>query len=105
MNGNEKIGPTILPEIDQRIIRTDFIIHTEIGKMDELLKFYMTREDFHNVATLAMIASEMGDAIFQIEKLAKELNLKVDFKSLFEMGKRKYEEKMKEYREKGREWL
>ena len=87
---------------------TAFILGTEVGGVMIEVKMLATRDgplDGEDKAHIQLARSELADTIFQSVKLAKELGLKDSLHDLFRMGKHKYDEKMAEYKELGRDWI
>jgi len=107
MSGNE-LGPTEIPFDRIRLLRTCFILETEVGALSIHVKMLISRDgplDIEDKAHIHSSKTEIADTIFQSVKLAGEMGLKDSLYDLYRLGKEKYMEKMKEYRDKDREWI
>ncbi len=107
MTGDD-LGPTDIPFDRSRLMRTVFILGTELGALSIEVKMLITRDgplDEEDKGHIQLARSEIADLIFQATKLAKELGLEDPVHILYRMGEAKYNEKMEEYREYGREWI
>ena len=107
MTGNDT-GPTDIPFDRLRLMRTAYILGTEVGALSIEVKMLITRDgplDNEDKAHILLAKTELADTIFQSVKLAGEMGMKESLYDLFRMGKDKYNEKMKEYHEHGREWI
>ena len=107
MTGNES-GPTDISFDRIRLMRTAFIIGTEVGALSIEVKMLIGRNgplDDEDRAHIQIARAEIADLIFQSVKIAGELGLKDSLYDLYRMGKDKYNEKMGEYREKERDWI
>lgn len=107
MTGND-IGPTEIPFDRIRLMRTVFILGTEVGALSIEVKMLISRDgplDEEDEAHILLAKSEIADLIFQAVKLAGEMGMKESLYDLYRMGKDKYNEKMQEYRENDREWI
>ena len=107
MGGNET-GPTDIDFDRMRLLRTTFILATEVGAVENEIKMLITRDgplDKEDAAHIQIARTELADLIFQAMKLAKELGLKDALHILYRMGEAKYNEKMNEYHERDRDWI
>ncbi len=107
MTGSE-IGPTETSPDRMRWKDTAFILGTEVGALQIEIKMLITRDgplDDEDKGRVLLIKTEIADTIFQAVKLADEMGMKESLYDLYRIGKDKYNEKMKEYRELNREWI
>ena len=107
MGGNE-VGPTDISPDRERLLKTTFILATEMGAVENEIKMLITRIgplDAEDTAHIQIARTELADLIFQAMKLAKELGLNDAVHILYRMGEAKYNEKMNEYRKLGRDWI
>lgn len=107
MSGNE-VGPTEISPDRTRWLKTSFILGTEVGAICIEIKMLITRDgplDEEDKGRVQTIKTEIADTIFQSVKLAGEMGMKESLYDLYRMGKNKYNEKMEEYSEHGREWI
>lgn len=107
MSGNDT-GPTDIPFDRLRLMRTAYILGTEVGALSIEVKMLITRDgplDNEDKTHIILAKTEIADTIFQSVKLAHEMGMKESLYDLYRMGKDKYNEKMEEYRKYDREWI
>ena len=107
MTGND-VGPTEIPFDRIRLLRTAFILETEVGALSIEVKMLISRNgplDDEDKAHILLAKTEIADMIYQGIKLADEMGMKESLYDFYRMGKDKYNEKMEEYRKNNREWI
>ena len=107
MTGSD-VGPTEISPDRTRWLKTSYILGTEVGAICIEIKMLITRDgplDDEDKGRILTVKTEIADTIFQSVKLAEEMGMKESLYDLYRIGKDKYNEKMKEYRELNREWI
>lgn len=107
MTGSD-VGPTEISPDRTRWLKTSYILGTEVGAICIEIKMLITRDgplDDEDKGRVQTVKAEIADTIFQAVKLADEMGMKESLYDLYRIGKDKYNEKMKEYRELNREWI